>query len=462
MNARRRGAVDTAEQDEKDTRLYYRWLLLSLFVEYARPASFLSFLQIPFLYSSIPLALLMFSSFSKAKLRPFAEIYADPLIKWLSVYFGMVAFSVTYAIVRQFAFEAFILVLGFYVYCILIARIVTTWDRLYGVIGMLLFSHLFLLAMNPNVVLEPETRNYILGATFLGDGNDFSLSLCMLFPLVMIVSQNVQRFWLKLLCGLSTVIVLMAIVASQSRGATLGMAAVLIFIWIKSRRKVASLFVMVIAGLCMLAYAPPEYFNRMNTISSYQEEGSAIGRLNAWSSGINMAIHNPLLGVGSGNFPIAYGSVYASAENHKEYKTAHSSYFLVLGELGFTGLAVLLTLVAGNMRQNVKLAKFIEVLGQGTPEEKQRMISKLNLLTAAILGFAVAGAFLSAAYYPHVFILLGVGLVMRTFLLRQAGLDPALLLPKKTTGRRRSPGGQVGKSEPGASPADAQPAQKRS
>ena len=46
----------------------------------------------------------------------------------------------------------------------------------------------------------------------------------------------------------------------------------------------------------------------MNSISA--EEGSAQGRILAWQAAGRMALDHPLMGVGSGHFPVAYGVKY--------------------------------------------------------------------------------------------------------------------------------------------------------
>lgn len=451
---KRRGAVQLSPaQAEAATQRYYYWLLLAIFIEYARPASYAAFLRIPFLYSVIPLLLLLMQSFAPG-LRPLKEIFSDRMGKWMLAYLGMITFSMSYAIVTEFAFNTVKLVLGYGALFIMIARICTTPRRVMGVVGSLLLAHVFLLAMNPKVITEPEVRNYIIGATFLGDGNDFSLSLCVLFPCAIELGLMAKSFWVRILVWIGILIVLFAIVASQSRGATIGLVCVLGFLWLRSPRKMLSLFGILVAGMIMLLYAPPEYFQRMQTISHYQEEGSAIGRILAWKAGTNMALDNPLLGIGAGNFPVAYGTRYKPAEASNEWKTAHSSYFLVLGEMGFTGLILLLGLVIGNIRLNQRVRGI--VLTRAGPEADPVAVKaagrQLYMLTAAMLGFATAGAFLSAAYYPHVFILTGLLLAARANALQTAGLT----MQRIYSGEFDKPVGRVRKQR-GAPAATPQP-----
>src|SRR5262245_3212746 len=179
---RRRGAVSDPVQDEKATRVFHYWLLLSLFFEYARPASYFPPLRIPMLYTIVPIVLLVVTFFIKG-LRPGKEIFTDPIAKWVPIFLGLMLLGILHGKVTMYAWNSTKLVLGCSMLFLLIARIATNQDRLRSIFATLLITHLFLLVMNPAVIMNPEVRHYIEGATFLGDGNDFSLSLCITLPL---------------------------------------------------------------------------------------------------------------------------------------------------------------------------------------------------------------------------------------------------------------------------------------
>jgi putative inorganic carbon (hco3(-)) transporter len=416
----------SSEEAEKKSRRYYYWLLLVLFFEYARPAYFIPFLRIPFLYSILPLTLVAAQHFGQG-LRPYREIFADKSAKWPLVLLTMIMLGMVYADLQRAAYDTFILVLGFVFIFIMVARIVTTLSRIRGVVAVLLISHLFLLAMNPNVVLNPTQRQYILGATFLGDGNDFSLSMCILLPLAVYLALGMKAWWTRLLFWASVAVVLLGIVATQSRGASIGLAGVVAFLWLFSPRKAIGLVGAAIVGVVVLIYAPPEYFNRMRTISTYQDDGSAQGRIEAWKSSINMAIDHPLLGVGAGNFATSFGVKYRTpGAAGMPWLTAHSSYFLLLGELGFPGLIVLLCMIFGNIRSNLKLRRMILARAGPAPlPETRENVRALFLTAAAFLGFALAGAFLSASYYPHIYVLTGLLVATRAVVMQREGIEIA-------------------------------------
>ena len=48
----------------------------------------------------------------------------------------------------------------------------------------------------------------------------------------------------------------------------------------------------------LLSFMPDTWYDRMNTIESYEEDTSAMGRINAWHFAFNLAIDKPLVGGG--------------------------------------------------------------------------------------------------------------------------------------------------------------------
>jgi len=390
----------------------YGWLLLALFMEYARPTSYFEFLHFPILYSVIPLSLFAVSIFS-TRLRPMKEIVGDGLAKWVFIFLGLLLVSLVVAPNKQSAWSIFEKVLGYVILFLLISRIVTSIARLRGVFTVLLIAHLFLLAMNPEVILDPSTRHYIVGATFLGDGNDFSLSLCVMFPLAIELAQGGRKSWSKCLAWLSVGVIVLAIIGTQSRGATLGLAAVVSLYCIFSRHKfLTAIAATVVAIGVLLVYAPPEYSQRMGTITTYEEDGSAQGRIQAWKASLGMVFHNPLLGIGAGQFSDRMG------------KNTHSSYMMPLAELGLPGFACVLMMVFGNLRANLRLRRSMLSGGENATTETTVLTSRILLATgAAMLGFGVAGVFLSATYYPHLYVLSGVLISARIVASKETNLS---------------------------------------
>jgi putative inorganic carbon (HCO3(-)) transporter len=424
--ATRRASADP----EQKTRYLYWWLLLALVFEYVRPGvHFPPLAAIP-LNSTIPLSLFLVSLFAKG-LRPWNEIARDPFARWMLAYMLFILFSMAYADNKSRTLSTFNSSLGYFFMFVMIVRIATTAERVRGIFATLVLCHLFLLAMNTQLLLDPSVRHYVKGAPFMGDGNDYSLSLCLLVPFVIDIALSSKSTFKRILWWGAVLLLVLGIVGTQSRGATLAIAAVFGYMWLQSSHKAISMVAILLVGAIAVAFAPDVYFDRLNTITTYQEESSAQSRIQAWKAGTQMALHNPL-GVGSGNFPNNFPK-YRGPDAPVRWMTAHSMYFLILGELGFLGLALLMHLVFGNIRLNTKLRRVLaEQPVSGENEEHRRT---LYAISTAFVGFAVAGAFLSVAYYPHIFVLNGLALAYRAVVVNKSGVT--LFTPKPAPKRGR-------------------------
>jgi putative inorganic carbon (hco3(-)) transporter len=423
------------EAAEKKSRYLYWWLLLALFFEYARPGSYFPVLAVLPLNAAIPSVLLLVTLFAGG-LRPWGEIFRDKLAGWLIGYVVFILVSMAWAAVTTYAYARFNLVVGYLFLFIVITRIVTTAPRLRGVFVTLILAHVFLLWMNPLVVTEPTIRHYIIGATFLGDGNDYSLSLCILAPLAIELALRANSRMAKLAFWLLLVLILAALVGTQSRGATLGIAAVFIYLWLQSSRKAMGLVAIGGVALLVLLWAPQVYFSRLGTIANYQEESSAQSRISAWKAGFRMGTNN-VLGVGAGNFPNNFPK-YRDANAPVRWMTAHSMYFLTFGELGILGVIIIFKLLAGNIRANTRLRRRLQARDGPAGQQLSPNATTLNMLNASVIGLAVAGAFLSVSYYPHVFVLTGLLLSARAIIAAEEGIDLGSVEPARRGGLRRA------------------------
>ena len=238
----------------------------------------------------------------------------------------------------------------------------------------------------------------------LGDPND--LSLVLLFPLSFALAMSLTRGLTRSdrLVGILTVIaLLLAIIATQSRGGLLGVAAVVaLFAWHRVRSKALLLgggFVMM-AALYVVAGISGR---KSGGAAEAGIDESAMGRLHAWDAAFGMALDNPLSGVGINNFYSNYYfySDYWDGLNH----AVHSTWFGVLGETGFVGLAAFLGLLIALMRTaNQTLHK----LRQAGPDSPPMLTAVAEGILAGLIGFCVAGTFLTQGFTWPLYILLAL------------------------------------------------------
>jgi putative inorganic carbon (HCO3(-)) transporter len=384
--------------------MMYYGLLLFFVLEYARPGAYVPGIDAVRLNSLVPLMLILGTTFGKTKVSG-AEFLSETNTKIIAGLLFMILASFIVADVTLMAFDLFTMVLGYVLVFWIISMQVTDVQKVKGLFKTLIFVHLLLAALTPQMFTDSSTRHYIAAGTFLGDGNDYALSVNLVVPFCLFLMFESKKVT-KLVWAAVLFLLVLCIVATQSRGGTIALALVGFYYWLKIDKKVVTGVLAVVAVATVLIVAPPKYFERMQSISEYETDGSAQGRISAWRAGIGMALHNPLLGIGAGNFPANYTKFAPVGPNGPEtrWKTAHSIYFLILGELGLPGLGLLIGFVVTNLRQNRMLLQRIrERTSVETTEARL-----LACLSASVLAYATAGAFLSATYYPHMFVLAGL------------------------------------------------------
>lgn len=385
----------------------YALLLLFFFVEYVRPTSYIPALTVLKMNSLVPLGAFLVSLLTGTAGVAKERLGDDPAVKAVFAILGLVFLSVLTADIREFAVTRFSALVGYVIIFWVMLSEMTTVGRIKGLFVTLVFVHLVIAGLNPILFTDPENRNYIASGSFLGDGNDFSLSLAVVLPLGLFLFLNAKA-WQRPFWGLALLVLVACVVLTQSRGGTLGIGAMLAYYWAKSPKKMQTGALAVVVVGMVVAMAPGAYFARMNQIGDTQE-GSASARLMAWGVAVQMAADNPLLGVGAGSFPSKIGNEYRTDAVLGSGMTAHSVYFLALGELGLPGFIAVFYFIIAGLVANRRLSR--QVRERFGPQSVEAQL--LGSSSASMIAFAVAGAFLSALYYPHIYVMAGFQAAIR-------------------------------------------------
>ncbi len=229
------------------------------------------------------------------------------------------------------------------------------------------------------------------GGTFIAGNNEMALALVMVIPLIRYLHLQETRNWIKI--GLASTMVLsgVAAIGSQSRGGLVALVAMGLFLWIKSRNKIFTGFYMAVAVVIMASVMPQEWYDRMNTIRDYQQDESALGRINAWHTAFNVAKDR----ITGGGFEMFQGPTFHQyAPDPYRVHDVHSIYFEQLGEQGFIGLGIfiLLGLFAWFRAQRV-----IKVCKKDL--ERKWAADLAAMIQVSLVGYAAGGAFLGLSYF---------------------------------------------------------------
>ena len=226
---------------------------------------------------------------------------------------------------------------------------------------------------------------------FIEGNNEIALALVVTIPLMNFLRIIATRRLIRL--GLLALMVLSAVAAigTQSRGAFLAMLAMGLVLWSRSNRKLVTGVTVAILAVCIIALMPSSWEQRMSGIQDYEQDTSAMGRINAWRMTFNLA-NSRFSGGGFESYTPEIFAQYAPDPN--DLHVAHSIYFSVLGEHGYLGLILFLLIWWLAFRTAGKIRK--EAL---VPEETQWAFYLAGMCQVSMVGYAVGGAFLSLAYF---------------------------------------------------------------
>src|SRR5574337_752875 len=232
-------------------------------------------------------------------------------------------------------------------------------------------------------------------STFIGGNNELALALVMTIPLVRYLQLQEQRRLVRLGLTLAMPTLAIAAVGSQSRGAFVGLLLTGLIFWLKSRRKFGTAVLIAVAALVLALVMPEAWYTRMSTIENYEQDGSALGRLNAWGTALNAANHR-VFGCG---FEMWHGAVYALyGPDPTNVHDAHSIYFKVLGEHGWIGLGLFLLLLALTW---LKCGAMVRIAKRRADAGWARDLG--SMLQVSMIGYLSAGAFLGLSYFDYIY-----------------------------------------------------------
>lgn len=237
--------------------------------------------------------------------------------------------------------------------------------------------------------------------TFIGDNNTLALAVIMVVPLFRYLQLEYDNKWIKRGCIAAILLCMASALGSQSRGALLALGGMTLFLWAKSSDKGKLGLLLVIAAPVFLLMLPDSWFARMGTISDYEQDRSSMGRINAWWTAWNVAVdHFPI----GGGFTMWEADVFARhAPDPHHIQGAHSIYFQALGEHGFVGLALFLSIFTLGWRSGA------HVIRLATTETTLTWAGNLaKMCQVCLVGYGIGGAFLSLAYFdlPYYIVLI--------------------------------------------------------
>ena len=272
------------------------------------------------------------------------------------------------------------------------------------VIGMCL--GFFVLKSLPFLIMTGgNDRIYGPPQSMIGDNNDFGLALNMTLPFFFFLAQTEKNRWWKRIFWAMFIVTIPAIFFTYSRGALLGLLAVMGLMMLNLKQRKVLIPVVLLGVAIAVLFAPEAWKQRMNPTGEQALDKSAQSRINAWTFSWNLVMDYPITGGGFGTFTWPLFRLYAPDPN--DIHGPHSIYFGILGEHGFIGLGLYLLLIAS------ALFSTYEVVKKGKAFEDPVAVHYARMFRYSMVGFLVSGLFLGRQYFDYFYTILACIVVLK-------------------------------------------------
>jgi probable O-glycosylation ligase (exosortase A-associated) len=290
-------------------------------------------------------------------------------------------------------------------FALMVPILVTTRERLQALILMICLAIPYHGMMVGLKFLASGGSHNSLGNGKFVDRNDLAVLITMCVPLLWYMATYAKHHLARLVAYGALLLNVLGIISTQSRGGFLALLAAAIYFALRSSRKIASISVILLAGIVGLALAPDSWFDRMQSIQTADDDGSFMGRVTAWKRSSAIALDHPIFGGGIRSVqsaelmekhrfsPGLLGWVDTPSPTYAA--AAHSIYFEVMGDVGFVGLALFLMIMLFPFFCDLRIRSQVRQLGP--PAEWARDLSMA--LCCGMFAFLVGGASISAAYF---------------------------------------------------------------
>jgi probable O-glycosylation ligase (exosortase A-associated) len=245
--------------------------------------------------------------------------------------------------------------------------------------------------------------------SFFYENNDMALALNMILPMLFYLSRDEENNQLRMLFRFSLVMCFIAIIFTYSRGGFLTLAAVSALLLLKSKHKTVAIVIASLGLIVATTYVPQKWFERIESIKTYEEDSSAMSRINAWQTAYNMAKDRPLTGGGFEAFNWKAYNLYSP--NPSNVHDVHSIYFEVLGEHGFVAFGLFMSLIFFTLSTAQKLKK------QSMQHENLRWVTNYSdMFRVSIFAYMIGGVFLGRAYFDLFYHIVAMVVIMKLLL----------------------------------------------
>jgi probable O-glycosylation ligase (exosortase A-associated) len=241
----------------------------------------------------------------------------------------------------------------------------------------------------------------------IGDNNALGFALTIVLPLFVYLRYEEQRPWLRHLLVVAFGLSVLAICATYSRGAFLGLLVVLALMLVKTRFRDGAILIALLIDGAVVMLAPPKWVKRMETIpTAHRVDPSGVQRLNSWYVAYQLGLDHPLLGAGFRPFSPEIYERYMPG--YFDYHDAHNHFLQMFAEHGLPGLLLFIALIVSvllSLRRTIRATR-------GDPSQRWRY-HYAHAIEVSMVAYVAGGAFLNMPYFDLFYQLVAVAVLLQ-------------------------------------------------
>lgn len=325
------------------------------------------------------------------------KIWHVPQAKWLlfmAVMMGVISFWAVWPekhIVYLVSFLKLIIFIG------IVYKVTDSPTKLENIFWTFLFGNFYVgwsahfLGRNAGLRLDS------IGMVDATDANDASAALITSIPLLIFYLVKGKKWYTKLISFGFLIFIIDALVLYNSRGAFLGIITSLSFMNIvmlikggEKSRLIPILFgTFLFMAICYLL-VDQVFVERMSSLTM-GGDASGASRTMFWMKGFDLVKTHPF-GLGAWGFQYLSPQLLSEEFLTGGIRALHSTYFQVLVEFGYGGLAIFGALIVSNFRLGIKTIKHAKEKGD------EYLQLQVTACLAGLVGFLTAAMFIDRLY----------------------------------------------------------------
>lgn len=255
-----------------------------------------------------------------------------------------------------------------------------------------------------------------LGGPDFNDSSGLAVHLVASLPFIGAMFFMARTWWARSLILITGALAVNTIVATRTRNVVVGLAVMVVAGVLSLPRgyRLKGMAAVIAGALLSTRLIDPGWWQRMETILTYEQDASSMARFTFWKAAFQMAADHPF-GIGLGNF---HHVVMQYVPSLTDLRSAHNTYIACLAELGWLGLAVFLLILAISLWRLGRLRRAANQGPSFTEIEFYRWQTRFHLgwhavaLRTSLLGYLACAVFTTRLFTEDLWLMLGFAMCL--------------------------------------------------